>query len=122
MGNGEENRERSREHLGHAQYAAIQYRSAVRIYAVGFNPSTGYTNYFQQTPLDIWPPQFEFYSVPPEAGGAQWTPFEVHTTFAAFENVKEVVVYDADGEHKIPVIRTAMGTKGGDGPFPVFTR
>jgi hypothetical protein len=122
MGDSKANRERSREHLGRAQYAAIQYRSAIRIYAVGFNPTTGYTNYFQQTPLDIWPPQFEFYSVPPESGATVVTFFEVHTTFAAFEDVKEVVVYDADGEHKIPVVRSVVRAEGGDGPFPLFGR
>jgi hypothetical protein len=31
MGNGNETRERSREHLGRAQYAAVQLKSAVRI-------------------------------------------------------------------------------------------
>jgi hypothetical protein len=122
MSNGNETRERDREHLGRAQYAAVQLKSAVRIYAVGFNPTTGYTNYFQQTPIDIWPPQFEFYSVPPEAGATVVTFFEVHTTFAAFEDVKEVVVFDADGEHHVVVARNAARAEGGDGPFPVFGR
>lgn len=122
MTNAKEVRERNRENLGRAQYAAVQLRSAVRIYAVGFNPTTGYTNYFQQTPADIWPPQFEFYSVPPEAGGAVVTFFEVHTSFGAFENVQEVVIYDRDGEHHVPVALSVARAEGGDGPFPIFGR
>jgi predicted transcriptional regulator len=48
--------------------------------------------------------------------------FEVHTTFAAFEDVKEVVAFDADGEHHVVVARSVTRAEGGDGPFPVFGR
>jgi hypothetical protein len=109
------------EHLGRAQYAAVQLRSAVRVYAVGFNPTAGYTNYFERARIDIWPPQFDFKSVPPEIGSDVITFFEVHTTFAAFEDVREVLVKDKDGEHHVPVARRAARGEGGDGPFPVFT-
>lgn len=122
MSDPREVEERNTPHLGRAQYAAVQLKSAVRIYAVGFNPTTGYTNYFQQKPIEIWPPQFNFYSVPPEVGGDVVTFFEVHTTFAAFAEVKEVIVNDADGDHHVPVASSVTRSEGGDGPFPVFGR
>ncbi|HEX8171401.1 MAG TPA: hypothetical protein VF824_12745 [Thermoanaerobaculia bacterium] len=111
--------ERNAKHLGRAQYTAVRLRTGVRLYAVGFNPGGGYHNFFERLPIDIWPPQFAFYSVPPEIGPDVITFFVVDTAFLAFDDVKEVIVHDADGEHRVPVAGSMKD--GGDGPFPRFT-
>ena len=109
------------EHLGRPQYNATQMRTGVRIVAVGFNPTAGYSNYFERLPIDKFPPEYAFYSVKPDGPAADVvTPFQVMVEFLSFENVPSVTIHDADGRHDIPVDQ-ANKLFGKDGPFPMFT-
>lgn len=90
--------------LGRASYRAEQARDAVIIFAFGWNPTPGYTNFFEQSPIDVFPPEFIFRSIPPGGFVPQvLTPFAIWVMFGANEPVKTVTVHDADGPHKVPV-------------------
>jgi len=90
--------------LGRASYRAEQAREAVIIFAFGWNPTPGYTNFFEQSPIDVFPPEFIFRSIPPGGFVPQvLTPFAIWVMFGANEPVKTVTVHDADGPHKVPV-------------------
>ena len=90
--------------LGRANYFAIQGRDAVIIFAFGVHPTPGYTDFFEQSPIDIFPPQFIFRSIPPGGMVPQvLSPFSIWVMFGATEPIKTVTVHDADGEHEIEV-------------------
>lgn len=90
--------------LGRASYRAEQARDAVIIFAFGWHPTPGYVDFFEQSPLDIFPPEFIFHSIPP---GGIWpqvlAPFAIWVMFGASEPIKTVRVHDADGAHDVPV-------------------
>ena len=90
--------------LGRATYRAEQAHDAVIIFAFGWHPTPGYTDFFEQSPIDIFPPQFIFKSIPPYGIVPQvLTPFAIWVMFGATEPIKTVTVHDADGAHEIPV-------------------
>jgi hypothetical protein len=90
--------------LGRASYRAEQAQDAVIIFAFGWHPTPGYIDFFEQSPIDVFPPEFIFRSIPP---GGFWpqvlTPFAIWVAFGASEPVKTVTVHDADGPHEITV-------------------
>jgi hypothetical protein len=93
--------------VGQVAYRAQQVPGAVVIFAEGFNPTAGYTNYFEESPLEIYPPQFILRSIPPGGIVAQvLTPFAIWVSFGAREPIKTVTVHDDNGEHKIKVEHT----------------
>ena len=90
--------------LGRASYLAEQTRDAVIIFAFGSHPTHGYTDFFEESPIDVFPPQFIFRSIPPWFVVPQVvTPFAIWVMFGASEPVKTVTVHDADGPHEITV-------------------
>lgn len=90
--------------LGRASYSAEQAQDAVIIFAFGVHPTPGYTDFFEQSPIDIFPPQFIFHSIPPSGIVLQvLTPFSIWVMFGATEPIKTVTVHDADGAHEIEV-------------------
>ncbi|HEX2268561.1 MAG TPA: hypothetical protein VHH35_03460 [Pyrinomonadaceae bacterium] len=90
--------------LGRANYSAEQARDAVIIFASGVHPTPGYTDFFEQSPLRIFPPQFIFHSIPPTGMVPQvLSPFSIWVMFGATEPVETVTVHDADGAHEIKV-------------------
>lgn len=90
--------------LGRASYRAEQARDAVTIFGFGCNPTPGYTNFFEQSAIDIFPPEFIFRSIPPGGMVPQvLTPFAIWVMFGASEPVETVTVHDADGPHEIRV-------------------
>jgi len=90
--------------LGRASYRAEQARDAVIIFAFGWHPTPGYTDFFEQSPIDVFPPEFLFRSIPPGGIVPQVvTPFAIWVMFGASEPIKAVTVHDADGRHEIPV-------------------
>lgn len=94
--------------LGRASYRAEQARDAVIIFAFGWHPTPGYTDFFEQSMIDIFPPEFIFHSVPPGWMVPQvLTPFSIWVMFGASEPVKTVTVHDADGAHEIEVEQTS---------------
>jgi hypothetical protein len=90
--------------LGRASYSAVQTSEAVVIFAVGVHPTSGYTDFFEQSPIDIYPPEFIFRTIPPSGPVLQvLTPFAIWVMFGASAPVKTVTVHDADGPHTIDV-------------------
>lgn len=93
--------------LGRASYRAEQARDAVIIFAFGWHPTPGYTDFFEQSMIEIFPPEFIFHSVPPGWMVPQvLTPFSIWVMFGASEPIKTVTVHDADGAHEIDVEQT----------------
>jgi hypothetical protein len=114
--------ERSRKTLGRAQYAAVSIGNVVKLYAVGFNPTPGYVNFFEEIPTLVPPPEFAFYSIRPDHPVPEViTFFVVNITFISFDPPEYVTVHDADGPHRVRVVRVGKA-EGGDGPFPRFER
>lgn len=94
--------------LGRASYRAEQARDAVIIFAFGWHPTPGYTDFFEQSMIEIFPPEFIFHSIPPGWMVPQvLTPFSIWVMFGATEPIKTVTVHDADGAHEIDVEQTA---------------
>lgn len=90
--------------LGRATYSAQQVPGAVIIFATGCHPTTGYVDFFEQSPLRIFPPQFIFRTIPPTGMVLQViTPFSIWVMFGANDTVETVTVFDADGSHEIKV-------------------
>jgi hypothetical protein len=90
--------------LGRASYRGIQTRDAVIIFAFGVHPTPGYVDFFEQSPIDIFPPQFIFRTIPPSGMVPMvLTPFSIWVMFGATEQIKTVTVHDADGEHDVEV-------------------
>ena len=90
--------------LGIGAYSAEQEQGVVIVHAAGDTPSAGYRVWLEKSMIDVFPPQFTLYFEPPGGLAADMmTPFNVHVSFPAEEPVKQVVVYDADGAHEVPV-------------------
>ena len=90
--------------LGRATYNAQQVPDAVIIFATGCHPTPGYVDFFEQSPIRIFPPQFIFRTIPPTGIFPQvLTPFAIWVMFGASEPVETVTVHDADGSHEIKV-------------------
>jgi hypothetical protein len=93
-----------RSDLGRANYFAQQAQEAVIVFAFGVHPTPGYFDFFEQSPIDIFPPEFIFHSIPPGGIVPQlMTPFAIWVAFGASEPVKTVTVHDADGAHEVTV-------------------
>lgn len=119
-----------------AYYSAVQVpipdgARQVFILAQEEHVTSGYTVHFTQSPLDIFPPQFAFWHIKPTGIVLEMiTPFSKFTSFNAEDTVKEVVVRDAEGEHRVVVEQIGDMKKpdlvldllamavGKDGPFP----
>jgi hypothetical protein len=90
--------------LGRASYTAEQVPEAVIIFATGCHPTPGYVDFFEQSPIRIFPPQFIFRTIPPTGMFPQvLTPFAIWVMFGASEPIQTVTVHDADGSHAIKV-------------------
>ena len=89
--------------LGRASYRAEQGPDAVIIFATGWHPTAGYVDFFEQSPLRIYPPQFILRTIPPMMAPQVLTPFAIWVMFGASDPVETVIVYDADGLHEIKV-------------------
>lgn len=100
--------------LGRATYSAQQVPGAVIIFANGCHPTSGYIDFFEQSPLRIFPPQFIFRTIPPTGIVLPvLTPFSIWVMFEASEPVETVTVYDADGAHEIKVEQVPEIVKSG---------
>ena len=90
--------------LGRASYRAEQARDTVIIFAMGWHPTPGYVDFFEQSAIRIFPPQFILRTIPPSGMVIQvLTPFAIWVMFGASEPVESVTVHDADGAHEIKV-------------------
>ena len=90
--------------LGRASYRAEQIRDTVIIYAMGWHPTPGYVDFFEQSAINIFPPEFILRTIPPSGMVLQvLTPFAIWVMFGASKPIKTVTVHDADGAHDIAV-------------------
>ncbi|HKV36254.1 MAG TPA: hypothetical protein VJP89_18090 [Pyrinomonadaceae bacterium] len=100
--------------LGRATYSAQQVPGAVIIFAMGCHPTSGYIDFFEQSPMRIFPPQFIFRTIPPTGIVLPvLTPFSIWVMFEASEPVETVTVHDADGAHEIKVEQVPDFAKSG---------
>lgn len=87
-----------------ASYRAQQVPGAVLIFADGIHPTSGYTVFFELSPIDVFPPEFILWHVKPSGIVLPViTPFTEYTSFQTSNKVEVVTVHDADGKHKVPV-------------------
>lgn len=87
-----------------AEYSAVASDGKVVITAKGEHPTAGWKVAFEQLPIRIFPPQHRLVCVRPGGVVAQViTPFEATATFKSDGAVREVVVHDTRGPHRIPV-------------------
>ncbi|WP_372424067.1 hypothetical protein [Salinarimonas chemoclinalis] len=88
---------------GRGTYMASQTGSVVELTAQGSLPSFNMEAKLVQSQLTIFPPEFALLFFQPEVRLPAFKPFQVSTTFVAAEAIAELVVYDADGQHRVPV-------------------
>lgn len=89
------------------RYRANQVPGGVIIIAEGTHWTGGYEVFFEQLPIDIFPPQFALKHRRPEGNATQVvTPFQADVSFKTGDKIDEVIVHDASGKHVIPVDQT----------------
>ena len=87
-----------------ASYRAEQVPGAVLIFAHGIHSTSGYVVFFEQSPIDVFPPEFSLWHVKPSGVVLDViTPFTEYTSFIAKEKIDTVVVHDVNGKHEVPV-------------------
>jgi hypothetical protein len=85
-------------------YLAQQFGKTVSLVATGAHPTSGFDSFLQQSPLDVFPPEFTLWHKVPTGIVLQVvTPFSVSAHFAAAESVNAITVHDADGVHQVKV-------------------
>ncbi|HWS99286.1 MAG TPA: hypothetical protein VN256_03365 [Pyrinomonadaceae bacterium] len=95
------------EELCKGVYLAQQVGGTVLIVAFGKHGTAGYTVRFRDTPIAVFPPEFQLVHTAPSGPAADVeTEFVAYTMFPATDPVKAVVVHDADGEHTVAVEQT----------------
>ncbi len=88
-----------------ASYRAEQVDGKVNLYATGSHPTGGWKTSFEQLPIRIYPPQYRLVCVKPTGIVTQViSPFEVNASFTANNPVPHVIVHDAQGQHRVPVV------------------
>jgi hypothetical protein len=87
-----------------AHYTATQSNGQVVLKATGEHPTAGYAIKLAQSPLRIWPPRYMLVQRKPDGMVAQViTPFEVRASFKSADQVTQLHVSDAAGEHVVNV-------------------
>jgi hypothetical protein len=87
-----------------ATYRAEQVPGMVLIFADGIHATSGYTVFFEQSPLDVFPPEYQLWHVKPSGIVLEvLTPFTVYTSFKTTGKIERVVVHDANGRHEVEV-------------------
>ena len=87
-----------------AEYRAQQVPGAVLIFADGIHATSGYQVFFEQLPIEIFPPEFSLWHVAPSGIVLEvLTPFTTYTSFKSSGKIERVVVHDADGRHEVEV-------------------
>ena len=94
--------------MSRAAYRAEQSPDKVVIYATGMRYEAGYKVSFERVGITIFPPQFSFmHEAPSGPANESKSPFTHTTSFETDKKVDSVIIYDADGRHKIPVSQKA---------------
>jgi hypothetical protein len=86
-------------------FRAVQISGTVLLSAIGMAPSAGYRVFFQQSPIRIFPPEFNLFQEEVCPGADVLTPFCVLTSFQSSQEppVPRVVVHDRRGRHEVRV-------------------
>ena len=84
-------------------YRAVQIAGLVILSATGCLRRGGIRVFFDQKPIRIFPPEFDFVQDASGFGPEVLTPFCVLTTFQADNPVERVVVHDRLGRHEVKV-------------------
>lgn len=93
-----------KEELCIGTFLAKQFGESVFVIALGKHPAAGYKVRLRDTPIAVFPPEFELVHTPPRGTSAQVeTEFVVYKYFPAKNKIERVVVHDANGEHEIKV-------------------
>ena len=107
-------------------YYAQQIAHTINLTATGGHPTTGYEVFLQQSPIDVFPPEFALYHRKPSGTVLDViTPFSISKQFVAAETVKLIVVHDAEGSHSVKVAQASQEIHQHllklhkDGPFPM---
>jgi hypothetical protein len=87
-----------------AYWARQDVYKRVTLTAEGTHEKTGYTVFFEQSPITIFPPEFTLYHMEPGVGGPALTPFVISISFIAPQEIRSIVVHDANGRHEVPVL------------------
>ena len=98
------------EELCRADYVGLQIAGQVVIAAIGTHPTAGYEVRLRDTPIAVFPPEFNLVHTAPSGPSAQVeTGFLVFTSFPSSDPVKMVRVHDAEGPHEVGVVQTEVG-------------
>src|SRR5690349_20954499 len=78
-----------------ATYRAQQVPGVVILTATGLHPTSGYSQFFEQAMIDVFPPEFTLWHIKPaDIVLDVFTPFAVAVTFKAANPVERVTVHD----------------------------
>jgi hypothetical protein len=107
-------------------YHAEQIGHTIILTATGAHPTTGYEVFLQQSPIDVFPPEFSLWHKTPSGIVLQVvTPYSESIHFISAVTIKQVVVHDANGRHTVSVEQAAAQIQNHlkklrkDGPFPM---
>jgi hypothetical protein len=85
-------------------YTATRIAQTVVVSATGVHATSGFSVFLEQTPIDVFPPEFALWHKAPSGPVLDViTPFSASAHFATTDNVKAVVLHDADGAHIVNV-------------------
>ncbi len=88
--------------LCQGMYSAQQGPGVVLIFAAGVHPTGGYLTYFEELPIEVFPPEFRLmHAVPTGIVSQLISPFSVHTRFETKNKLERVFVRDAKGKHEV---------------------
>ena len=110
------------ESYGRAEYRAFRLGSALLIQAWGTLSSVSQIPDIRQSPLKIYPPQFDFWVYTPQFALPALKPFKLSEIFGFPTSAPVVVIHDADGHHTIAIHDIvfdeppAVALKGGTPP------
>jgi hypothetical protein len=91
-----------------ATYHAQQVGHTLIVSGVGAHPTSGYDEFFEQSPIDVFPPEFTlWHRIPSGPVLDVITPFSVSTHFASSAPVRKVIVHDSNGSHNVEVTQAS---------------
>jgi hypothetical protein len=110
------------ESYGRAEYRAFRLGRALLIQAWGTLSSVSQIPDIRQSPLKIYPPQFDFWVYTPQFALPALKPFKLSEIFGFPAGAPVVVIHDADGHHTVEIEdlafdeRPAVALQGGTPP------
>jgi hypothetical protein len=93
---------------GKGSYGALQIGPFVELVAVGTTPDFNMKAKLVMSPLRIFPPQFGLFFFVPEITLPAEKPFWVDASFFSDDPVADIIVWDADGRHVVPVTKVQL--------------